>query len=158
MNIGLFELKTPQDLLNKLRREYERLQLSPLDQDVAFNFFVTAEHMSDWIYPGASGSSNAKHRNELKEKNTLLLICSHLANGSKHFEVNNKRHNSVSDTSISKGAFQRNAFQADAFQVSQLIIHLEQKAEKEFGKTIKTLKFAEMVLAFWENYMETLPS
>ncbi len=49
---GFFEIKTPQDLLDKLKREYMHLQKSTLNQDIAFNFFITAEHISDWLYPG----------------------------------------------------------------------------------------------------------
>ena len=45
MTEGFFDLKTPEDLLKKLEREYERLQQHPHDVDMAFNFFVTAEHI-----------------------------------------------------------------------------------------------------------------
>ena len=43
--LGLFDLTTPEHLLNKLEREYERLKENPADADHAFNFFVTAEHL-----------------------------------------------------------------------------------------------------------------
>lgn len=55
---GFFELKTAQDLLDKLKREYMQLQKSPLNQDIAFNFFITAEHMPDWIYPDVENVEN----------------------------------------------------------------------------------------------------
>ncbi len=32
---GFFEIKTAQDLLDKLKREYTRLQKSPLDQQIS---------------------------------------------------------------------------------------------------------------------------
>ena len=73
---GLFDLKTPQDLLLKLRREYSRLEQSPLDQDTAFNFFVTAEHMRDWLHPGYA---NKDKRKKLRADNILLQICDHIA-------------------------------------------------------------------------------
>ncbi len=48
---GLFSLKTPADLREKLRRDLAKLLDAPLDADAAFNFFITAEHMLDWVYP-----------------------------------------------------------------------------------------------------------
>ena len=39
--------ETATDLLAKLARELGRMSESPADADVAFNFFVTAEHLLD---------------------------------------------------------------------------------------------------------------
>lgn len=44
----LFELRTPRDMLEKARREHERL-VERFDIDNLFNFFVTAYHISDYI-------------------------------------------------------------------------------------------------------------
>jgi len=49
---GLFQLQTARDLLAKLGHDYERLRNSPNDAYVAFDFFVTAEHILDWLHPG----------------------------------------------------------------------------------------------------------
>ena len=49
---GVFGLKTPADLLQKMARELARLRDDPDNVDHAFNFFVTAEHMLDWLFPG----------------------------------------------------------------------------------------------------------
>jgi hypothetical protein len=58
---GLFELRTATDLLAKLERDLIRLQSNRLDGDAAFDFFVTAYHMLDWLYPGnARGWARAK--------------------------------------------------------------------------------------------------
>ena len=43
-----FELRTPRDMLEKTRREYQRLTES-LNIDNVFNFFVTAYHIRDYI-------------------------------------------------------------------------------------------------------------
>jgi hypothetical protein len=45
-----YDLKTPRDLLRKLEREHDRWKADPLNVDLAWNFFVTAEHLPDWIY------------------------------------------------------------------------------------------------------------
>lgn len=46
--MALFELRTPRDMLDKARREYQRLT-ERFDIDNLFNFFVTAYHVSDYI-------------------------------------------------------------------------------------------------------------
>jgi hypothetical protein len=52
---GVFELRTPEDLLGKLRVDLKRLEADPLDQYAAFDFFVSASHMPDWLSPGQFG-------------------------------------------------------------------------------------------------------
>lgn len=92
---GIFELTTPNDLLKKLRYEYEHFRLEPLNTYTAFNFFVTAEHLLDWQYPGRA---NRSQRKQVRANSVILQICSHIANGAKHFQVEDKHHKSVSDT------------------------------------------------------------
>lgn len=46
--MALFELKTPRDMLEKARREHQRL-VERFDIDNLFNFFVTAYHISDYV-------------------------------------------------------------------------------------------------------------
>lgn len=43
-----FELSQPRDMLDKTRREYQRLS-SQFDIDNLFNYFVTAYHIQDYI-------------------------------------------------------------------------------------------------------------
>ena len=46
-----FALGTPADLLEKLSREIERFRQDEQNQsDHAFNFAVTAWHITDWVY------------------------------------------------------------------------------------------------------------
>lgn len=144
---GLFELRSPQDLLKKLHHDYARLQQLPLDQYAAFDFFVTAEHMLDWLYPNES-----QKRKDVRNKNVLLQVCSHIANGSKHFVASDKRHVSVKDARKHEGAFQRDAFQSDAFSVPRLQIDLQGEAAQELGESIDAFELAGKVLTFWKNY------
>jgi hypothetical protein len=46
--MAYFELRTPADMLNKVRREHARL-MACTDIDNVFNFFVTAYHIKDYI-------------------------------------------------------------------------------------------------------------
>lgn len=142
---GFFELQTPQDLLRKLQHDYQRIQNSPLDQYAAFDFFVTAEHIPDWLYP----ENKAKQR-QIRDSIVVLQICSHIANGSKHFEATANRHKSVKDASVHQGAFQIGAFQGDAFDVSELRIHLDGDAAQQLGQYVGVLPLARTVLDYWE--------
>ena len=146
---GFFELKTPSDLLAKLRHDYQRLQSSPTDTYAAFDFFVTGYHMLDWLYPG---DENKKRRKKEEKESILLQICSHIANGIKHFHASPERHKSVADVRVQEGAFQRDAFQANAFQVEALIIKLDRQAAVQFGTEVECLALATQVLQHWENH------
>lgn len=72
---GHFTLKTAEDLFRKLERDFELIRARPLDSDVCFNFFVTAEHLPEWHFKGDSKKA-AAHR----KSKALLRVCSHLAN------------------------------------------------------------------------------
>jgi len=144
---GFFALQQPVDLLAKLRHDYQRLQSSPMDTYAAFDFFVTGYHMLDWLYP------NDRKRQGQEEKASILLqVCSHIANGIKHFHATAKKHQSIADVRTQEGAFQRNAFQVDAFQVEALIIQLDGQAAGQFGAEVECLDLATQVLQHWENH------
>ena len=75
---GLFNLRTLEDLLRKLEWEYAQWQKGPSNTYVAWNFFVTAEHLPDWL-----AQADCRLPKDLpykfKRKTPLLRICSHLA-------------------------------------------------------------------------------
>ncbi len=144
---GFFELQKPSDLLAKLRHDHQQLKDSPVDTYAAFDFFLTAEHMLDWLYP-----NDETRRKQERSASVLLQICSHIANGGKHFRATAKHHQSVSDARIQEGAFQQDAFQADAFQVQALLIQLDGQAAAQFGAEVDCLDLATQVLRYWENH------
>src|SRR5690554_6328496 len=92
---GFGELRMASDLVLKLQHDLERLKTSPHNQYAAFDFFVTAEHIVDWIYPDQTDSNNREKRKTVRANSELLRITSHIANGAKHFEATDKRHQSV---------------------------------------------------------------
>jgi hypothetical protein len=141
---GLFELKTPEDLFRKLEHDLRRLEAEPLNAYAAFDFFVTAEHMLDWVHP----NDWVRQKTE-RQCDPLLEVCSHLANGSKHFQATNRRHRSVDDTQQHGGAFS-SAF-GRAFDISRLEIHLKGKAEAMLGSVIEVTDLARKVLDCWRK-------
>jgi hypothetical protein len=144
---GLFELKTAQDLLGKLRHDYYRPMSDPAKPYIAFDFFVTARHIPDWLYPG-----NTTAQRQLFDQNLLLQVCRHIADGSKHLEATAKQHTTVKDTACTDVAFQPDAFQSPGFQVGRLIVLLDGAAAVQFGASMEVMTLATSLLTFWETH------
>lgn len=91
-----FELRTPKDMLEKARREHQRL-VSDFNIDHLFNFFVTANHIRDYVY-----RSRLVSQQSLEEfmSNQDLRDCKDLCDQGKHL-ILTKRENPT--TSIWSG-------------------------------------------------------
>ncbi len=143
---GFFSLRTPLDLLQKLEADFNRLcaadQSNIQAQYAAFDFFVCAEHLPDWL-SSTSGISKTKLRSY-----PYGALVSHIANGAKHFRVDPSRHKTVQDTIFENGAFQGNAFQGNAFQVPHLVIELED------GYNANVLDIASSVIIYWRKIIQ----
>lgn len=148
---GIFQLRTPEHLRDKLRRDLAKLRSEPLDADAAFNFFVTAEHMLDWIYPGRAGK---EARTKSRQESILLQVCSHLANGAKHFEVEGRQHDSVAETHTSvrsMSILSITALTPPFVSRPKLILALKGRAAEELGHTIGAVDLAERVMQHWDS-------
>src|SRR5207248_3556210 len=74
---------TPRPLA-KLEHDLGRMESDPTDAYAAFDFFVTAEHLLDWLHPDrANGKAD---REKLRNQYEIIQIVSHLACGAKHFD------------------------------------------------------------------------
>ena len=156
---GIFNLKSPSDLLQKLEHDFCLIQEKPDDPYIAFNFFVTAEHMLDWQYPGYE---NKIDRENLRKSEIILQICSHIANGAKHFEAQARHHKSISDTlkkavygggGLPKGSFPIGAipkYGVPGEWTDELYIELSGDASA-FGESISVVSLAEEILTFWKD-------
>lgn len=71
---GFATLQTAGDLLRKVRHDYQRLRSAPEDAYAAFDFFVSAYHMLDWLHPNDASARKAEEKGNL-----LLQVCSHIA-------------------------------------------------------------------------------
>ena len=114
---------------------------------MAFDFFVTARHIPDWLYPG-----NTTAQRQLFDQNILLQVCRHIADGSKHFEAIAKQHTTVKDTARTEVAFQPDAFQSPGFQVGRHIVKLDGAAAAQYGATIEVTTLATKILTLWETH------
>jgi hypothetical protein len=161
-----FDLKTPGDLLRKLEREYDRWNADPLNVDLAWNFFVTAEHLPDWIYYQDMPISG-KPRPDLLDGKTLydfkmdrahpeLRVCSHLANGAKHFHLGNTNLTSVTGTGQAMVGWVPDGWAPDGWAPSDPVLQVsvtpdERDALKQSTTDIDALWLAARVLEFWHG-------
>ena len=134
---------TPRQLLGKIQADFERLQSSrPLSKEAqyaAVDFFVTTEHIPEWVAKATNSDLASLRRYPDGE------LVSHVANGAKHFRVDSERHNAVRQTQAHSGAFDSDAFDNAAFDVDSLIV------EHEDGRTEAVLQIAARVLEHWRQ-------
>jgi len=144
---GLFQLQDAQGLLAKLRHDFGRLKADHVDVCAAFDFFVTARHLPEWLYPGDKTKQAA-----LFDGSVLLRVCRHIADGSKHFQATSKQHDSVNSTALEGSVFQPGVFQSNAFQVGTMVVYLDGDAAITLGESIEVTDLARRVLDYWEAH------
>lgn len=136
-----FELKTPNDLFKKAEEDLASLQQSPSDSKIAFNLFVTIEHIPDWL-----------NKRSLVTSSAILRTISHIANGAKHFTLNEKRHRSVDRTELER-VYEKDVYEEGVFY-EPLMIWLSTEEEKQIGKKkISAIELAQLALDFWQEKM-----
>ena len=142
---GFAELRAPQDLVKKLEYDLARVLKSPQDKYAAYDFFVTAEHIVDWIYP-----HSRNEREEIRSRLPILKITSHLANGVKHFEATAKHHQSVK--TVEKTRYVGPGYVEEGYLEDPLIVHLTEKEQSSFGQSsIKVTVLAKKVYEYWKS-------
>ncbi len=143
-NIGFVEIKSVPDYWKKLNFDFSKLRVNDNDTYLAFNFFVTAYHMIDWIF-------EAKHHEERSDLNNepIMKICNHIVSGIKHFVPGSKRHNSVVE--IEKERYVEDGYAEEGYFEDPILIYLDEKFESEFGKSIKVIELATRVMSFWDT-------
>ena len=141
---GFFELQTAEDLLHKLERDYARLQQDPDDVDAAYNFFVTAENLPEWVKDKAF-----KHK--IQQQETLLTICHELATGAKHFTSGKQR---PAVAAAARYGYAEEGYVQPGYVRAQLIVHLNPDQAGQLGhEAIDVRDLARQVLAFWQQYV-----
>ncbi|WP_234775681.1 hypothetical protein [Paraburkholderia tropica] len=146
---GFATLKQPEDLYLKLVHDRKRMTQEPCDPYSAFDFFVTAEHLLDWVIPGM-GKDQRKKRGALRDSNAILRVVSHVANGSKHFVAESQHHQSVDDV-VNCGY--ADDYATDYYE-ELLVVQLSNTEQKDLGVSfISTLDLANRAIEFWKGYL-----
>ena len=142
---GFFSLRSPRDLLRKLEDDCRRLRdADPADasaQYAAFDFFVTAEHLPDWVKHSSGGSLSS-----LRAYSDGDLV-SHIASGAKHFHVSDSRHRVASQTAVS-GVFDPAIFDPAIFDTD---LHLWIRLGD--GSCVDAVDVATRVLDYWRKQL-----
>lgn len=152
-----FGFETPEDLLDKLERDLEKLNQDPGDADTAFNFFITAWSLIDWLHPG---KENRSTRNALRKKNPILQACADLANGSKHLIRDKPEHVSVHNTARggNRGAwpFRMNPGHRPV-SATALFVHFDGNAAQQLGSFPSAIDLARKTVAWFKTYIANRP-
>jgi hypothetical protein len=173
----VFQLSTPRHMFMKLHWELDGLReiLKPQREDLsghitaayfAFNFAVSAWHLSDWTWESFEGDgqtevaaklgldfSSAKnerqklelYQDKLRELCPALAICWDIANGSKHMTDRQK-----SDVKVGMDWSVRDA-RADEPFLSNYTYELYVKTA---GKKQNAVEVFEDVYSFWRRFLE----
>jgi hypothetical protein len=145
---GIFSLRTPQDLVNKLDADLKRMTASaPTTVDAqraAFDFFVTAHHLPEWC-----AHKTSRPRTDFGTYGYAKLVA-HVANGAKHFRVRTSRHKTVKDSRASFGVWAPDTWAPGTWAPgtwaeARLVIDLED------GTVIDVFKVAHEVLEHWRK-------
>jgi hypothetical protein len=128
-----------------------------LNAYVAWNFFVTAEHLPDWLArAGGPRLPKGFSYGKFKQETPLLRICSHLASGGKHFRPKEKEHTSVASTRQRLAFVEPGFVEPGFFESPVLMVDLtpdEQQALSLPSASIEALYVAADVLAFWQQHL-----
>src|SRR5262245_32684008 len=118
-------LETAQLLFEKLTRDLACLESWPNDADMAFNFFVTADAILEWLYPGPAGR---QQREDLRN-DPLLDAVWEVASGATPLEV--KRDGALPQAVLS--------------------VDLTGRAAQKYGARVSVIDLARLVHAYWET-------
>ena len=143
MDDGFFDLKTADQLYSKLKADFRSLGDHHKDTYLAYNFFVTANHLGEWLHWS---------RDQMRE-HSILRICEHLAVGAKHFSVSNKTIRSVKRAS-SEGWVENGWVEPGWVEAGKPVVTLTEDEASKFGEeTIDVLTLAQKVMTFWSEHL-----
>jgi hypothetical protein len=148
---GFYTLEKPADLLQKLRHDFIRMKSNPTDVYAAFDFFVTADHLVDWVYPDSLEQSQRNKRTALRMSESVLRVVHHLSNGAKHFVAIAKHHKSVAGVDMQKGPFDPQFFDPSFFDTGSLIVELGDEDAKTLGAKPSSLELAMATIHYWDK-------
>lgn len=154
-----FELDSPQDLLEKARREQNRLRQAIVTQnrtqiaDAIFNFAVTAYHVKDWLKKSTSGSYRPEDVETYLRSVPVLRVCREICNASKHRGLNKPAKDAeavtasattvMSPTRLQIGEVNFEADQPPSFRVK--VVTLD-------GSRFEVMDFSAQVITAWEQF------
>lgn len=147
---GFINLKTEHDLLEKLIHDFERLESDPDDTYIAFDLFVTASHIADWLKKG-----DGKAAKDFRKQHVILKVCNHLACGGKHFSLNDSQHNSI--VTAKKTKYVEDGYVKKGYLEEPLEIELDENQARALGvdNPVSAIRLAKLAVVFWRSQLGT---
>lgn len=149
MSQGFFDLKGPEDILKKLRRELDRLKKYPGDVDAAQGFFISAAHLPEWI-------RGKKYKRQLIQPdyaNPMPRICDELANIGKHSMTDSPQL--IKNTEYY--SYCERGYVEPGYSKESLIVQLTEKGKEALflnDYRVDVVYLANKVLEFWEGELQ----
>ena len=128
---GIFSLRTPDDLLRKLKHDFERVSRDPEDQYAAFDFFVTAHHLPEWMFP-----NDEKRANDYRRGTPLLRLVRELGDVAKHYELTKRPATHAEVTSHIVSRYGLGPIGVGHYSAGCLLVHLTQEGQELIGPTV----------------------
>lgn len=146
---GFFELRKAMDLLHKLEWDYAQLQQDPENVYLAYNFFVTAENMPEWV-------QDKPFKHKIQQQKLILTLVNELATGAKHM-TSGKQKPAID--SATRARYVAEGYVKPGYFKEPLVVRLSPEQAATRGQdTIDVLTLAGEVLACWQQYLQTPPS
>lgn len=142
-----YSFQTAKDMLEKLRREHQRLQ-TEVTGDNFFNFVATGYHLAEWVERDPSISGTAKNDVASVRATTSIATCRDLTNASKHFKLNSNYQNQVASNATSERGFGVGRYGMGGYGVGEESITIELLD----GSVVKALDLSDEVLKEWEGF------
>jgi hypothetical protein len=142
--MGFFRLKSPTDMLEKARRERDRM-VADVHVDHVYNFFVTAAHVADYVKH--SGAVEQRHLDEFRQNPTYKL-CRDLCDNGKHTILTKDGRETPN-----AGVFENSMFRAP-FGTWNFGPQKENWMVLVDGRWVSVLQIANKILALWSAFFE----
>lgn len=139
--MNYFELKTPRDMLDKAKREHERLN-TEFNIDNVFNYFVTTYHIQDYLR-----TTNPVIQAELEAflKDQDLKDCRDLCDKGKHLKLTKKGRTDPM-TRVMRGTINGSPFNTIGINAgNKWVMYLD-------NRIVDIKPLARRVLAKWDEF------
>jgi hypothetical protein len=153
MSIYSFEIRNSDDLLNKLKDDFNEFKNHQLSSRIAINCAMSAWHLTDWVFEEYNHKLGFEGKGSFRASLTCdsLTLMHDIANGSKHLKVSNPK-SGISESRLHEGDFALEDFCRDDFNVSRLELFMNN------GDTVDFFYEIEKTVDFWQEYLKELKS
>jgi len=142
-----YGFKSARDMLEKLRREHQRLQ-AEVTSDTLFNFVATGYHLLEWVKKDPQVPATAKTNLSAVRNAPCIKTCRDLTNASKHFSLKSNYQGQVTSSAKSERGFGVGRFGAGGYGVGEESISIVLKN----GTTLNALQLAGDTVNEWEAF------